>query len=246
MPDAAAVTKSLETPVNAYRAHRERQRRRILDAAERLFDERGISRVTMAEITAASGLRASTLYEYFSNKEKIVWGILGDFFVEGAAHVKERTRAGTGLEKITRLLEHMADELSANRARVRFMAQFDALYARHWQAERLLSLEAQVSDEGCAGLTALVREGIGDGSLRPELDPDLTMHAVLNAVIASQRRLAALGDKVEVEYGQPVDRLLREVIRILVLGLAAPVKGEEPTVSKTPAANEIPTKRSSL
>jgi len=69
---------------------------------------------------------------------------------------------------------------------------------------------------------ALVREGMADGSLRGDLDPDLTLHAVMNAVIAAQRRFASLGAKVEVEYGQPIDRLFRETIRILVLGLRAP------------------------
>ena len=48
------------------------------------------------------------------------------------------------------------------------------------------------------------------------------MHAVINAVIGAQRRLASLGNKVELEYGQPIDRLFRETIRIILLGLRAP------------------------
>jgi hypothetical protein len=52
---------------------------------------------------------------------------------------------------------------------------------------------------------------------------------VINAVIGAQRRLASLANKVELEYGQPIDRLFRETIRIVVLGLRAtenPVAGE--------------------
>jgi len=45
----------------AYSSHRDRQRRRILDAAERLFDERGIDRVTIADIVNGAGIRPSTL-----------------------------------------------------------------------------------------------------------------------------------------------------------------------------------------
>mgnify|MGYP002685913801 CR=1 FL=1 len=69
---------------NTYRAHRERQRRRILSAAGRLFDERGIDRVTMAEITSAAGFRAYTAYQYFTNKVDIVWEIFGDLSEEMA------------------------------------------------------------------------------------------------------------------------------------------------------------------
>jgi AcrR family transcriptional regulator len=207
---------------NKYLAHRERQRRRILDTAERLFDERGIDRVTMAEITSASGLRASTLYQYFSNKDDIVWAILGEVLADLAALAKAPiATARTALDKIAALLETMAATLTNDPAKVRFMAQFDALYARDWPAERLFTVEAQINPLGFRYFGTLIREGIADGSLRPDLDPDLTLHAVINAVIGAQRRLASLGNRVELEYGQPIDRLFRETIRVILLGLRA-------------------------
>lgn len=211
-----------EPAVNGYHAHRERQRRRILDAAETLFDKRGIDRVSMADITSASGIRASTLYEYFSNKDEIVWAIVTELFAVGSKQAKGRMDGtSSGLAKITALLEFMADELERSPATVRFMTQFDAMYARDWPTERLLTLEAQINPKGFRFFSQLIREGVADGSLRPDLDPDLTMHAVINAVIAAQRRLASLGNKVEIEYGQPINRLFREPIRLIVLGLSA-------------------------
>lgn len=207
---------------NTYHQHRVRQRRRILDAAKALFDERGIDRTTMAEVMAASGLRASTLYEYFSKKDDIVWAIFSDTLEEESASAKIAVDgATTGLAKIMALLEHMADQLSNDPAKVRFMAQFDAMYARDWPVERLLTHEGEFNNSGFEVFRALIREGIADGSLRSDLDPDLTLHAVMNAVIGAQRRLASLGTKVELEYGQPIDRLLREMIRIIEFGLRA-------------------------
>jgi AcrR family transcriptional regulator len=215
--------KKTEKPANEYRAHRERQRRRILDAAWRLFDDRGIDRVTMAEITSASGVQPSTMYQYFSSKDEIVWAIVGELMQEVSARAKQALEgAQNALARITALLEFMADELASGQVNVRFMAQFDAMYARDWPAERLTTLESQINPEGFQIFTDLIREGIADGSLRRDLDPDLTMHAVVNAVIGAQRRLASLGNKVEVEYGQPIDRLFRETIRVLLLGLRAP------------------------
>ena len=61
------------------------------------------------------------------------------------------------------------------------------------QVERLLMLESQISPQPFRWFTELVREGIADGSLRSDLDPDLTLHAVINAVIGTQRRLASFG-----------------------------------------------------
>jgi AcrR family transcriptional regulator len=207
---------------SGYAAHRERQRQRILDAAEKLFDERGIDGVSMADITSASGIRTSTLYQYFSKKDDIVWALVSELFKSVGNRVARLVEAApTGMAKIAALLEFMADELENEPEKVRFMAQFDALYARNWPVERLVSLEEQIHPGGFRSFGQLIRDGIADGSLSSDLDPDLTMQAIVNAVVGAQRRLASLGDKVEVEYKQPIDRLFRETIRLILLGLRA-------------------------
>ena len=241
------VTTKKTKPPGTYHLHRERQRRRILEAAKKLFDVSGIDRTTMADIISASELRTSTVYQYFSRKDDIVWAILGEMMEEDAARATTSLDgATTGLAKITGLLQFMADELVKNEAKIRFMAQFDAMYARHWPAERLLTLEGQLHEQGFKSFRKLIREGVADGSLRPDLDPDLTLHAVFNAVIAAQRRYAALGKKVELEYGQPIDRLFGETIRIIVFGLHA-TEPQKPTAPspRRKTRKSTPRKRSS-
>jgi AcrR family transcriptional regulator len=215
--------KKTEKPPNTYHAHRERQSRRILDAAWKLFDEHGVDRITMAEITSAAGVQPSTMYQYFANKDDIVWAFLRELMQEASGRAKRSVDAAhNALARLTAVLDFMADELVNNQAKIRFMAQFDAIYARDWPAERLITLESQINPGGFQVFSDLIREGIADGSLRSDLHPDLTMHAVMNAVIGAQRRLASLGNKIEQEYGKPIDRLFRETIRILLLGLRAP------------------------
>jgi TetR/AcrR family transcriptional regulator, cholesterol catabolism regulator len=214
------LTANPTPPPRTYHLHRERQRRRILDASEKLFDRHGIDRVTMSDIVSASGLRTSTLYQYFSSKDDIVWAIVEEVLAESTERAKAATKgAGTALDKIIALLNLFADDLVNHQAKVRFMAQFDAMYARDWPADRLLALEAQISPEGFQQLGWLIREGIADGSLRADLQPELTLHAVINAVVGAQRRLASLGSRVELEYGQPIDSLFREITRVILLGL---------------------------
>jgi len=205
----------------SYRAHRGRQRRRILAAAQELFDARGIDRVTVAEIVAATGIRASTLYEYFSNKDEIVWALVEEVMVSGSERAMRAMESvhGPVLAKIGALFRALENDLTEHPGRVRFMAQFDAMYARDGSVERLLALEDKIMPSRLRGLAELVREGIADGSLREDLNPDLTMHSILNAVIGAQRRLASLGSRVEEEYGQPIHLLFRESTHIILLGL---------------------------
>ena len=225
--------KKATKPPGSYPAHRERQRQRILQAAWALFDQHGIDRVSMADITASSGVQPSTIYQYFANKDEIVWAVLADVMQKASERARSFEVAANGLARITALLEFMADDLVNNPETVRFMAQFDAMYARHWPAERLISLESQINPAGFDAFATLIRDGIADGSLRSDLDPGLTMHAVINTVIGAQRRLVSLGNKVEQEYGQPVDRLFRETIRILLLGLRAPEASPRRQARKT-------------
>ena len=215
------MSTKLPTISGPYHAHRKRQRRRILSAAQELFDIRGIDRVPIAEIISVAGIRASTLYEYFSNKDEIVWALVEELMLQWSASVLEARGAHTALARITALLQAFGDELVEHPERVRFMAQFDAMYARDWSAERLLALEDRLFPGRFGTLSTLIREGIADGSLRGDLDPDLTLQAVINAVVGAQRRLASLGNRVEQEYGQPIEGLFRETVRILLLGLRA-------------------------
>ena len=206
-----------------YRAHRERQSRRILAAAQELFDVRGIDRVSVAEIVSAAGIRASTLYEYFSCKDEIVWALVEEAMIQASQTIRMSLEAVTGpaFAKITVLLQAFGDELVAHPARVRFLAQFDAMYAREWTVEQMLALEDRLFPDRFERFGSLIREGIEDGSLRSDLDPDLTLHAIMNAVIGAQRRLASLGKRVEEEYGKPIDLLFLETVRIILLGMRA-------------------------
>ncbi len=51
-------------------------RRRILDAAYRLFRRRGYGRVTMDDIAAAAGLTKRTLYHHFESKDRLLADVL--------------------------------------------------------------------------------------------------------------------------------------------------------------------------
>jgi AcrR family transcriptional regulator len=209
-------------PPKLYRAHRERQRGRILKAAQELFNARGIEGVTITEIVTATGVRPTTLYEYFANKDEIIWALVEEYTAQSTAEIGERVThvQGTALTHIEAMLNAFEVELAEHPERIRFQAQFDAMYAHEWSTDLLLALHARVAPDFPKSFADLVRMGIADGSLRTDLNPDLAMHSVVNAVIAAQRRFASLGNRVEVEYGQPVRDLFHEAIRIILLGLS--------------------------
>src|SRR5437763_12149404 len=70
------------------RADAERNRRRILDAAEAVFGERGLD-VGVAEIAARAGVGRGTLFRNFASKQDLIAAIVSERMTE----VTERGRA---------------------------------------------------------------------------------------------------------------------------------------------------------
>jgi AcrR family transcriptional regulator len=79
----------------------EERERDILDAALRLFAERGFNDTTVQDIAAAAGMATGTVYLYFPSKERVLQGIHDRFAREtearvAAAAVDSVDRAGRG------------------------------------------------------------------------------------------------------------------------------------------------------
>src|SRR5262249_34043307 len=52
------------------------RRNQILDAATRVFAEKGVHRATIKDIARAAGIADGTIYNYFANKDALLIGIL--------------------------------------------------------------------------------------------------------------------------------------------------------------------------
>ena len=68
----------LGQPVVKERADAARNRLRVLDAAERLFAERGVAGVTMDDVAAAAGVGKGTLFRRFTNKGGLAVALLDE------------------------------------------------------------------------------------------------------------------------------------------------------------------------
>jgi TetR/AcrR family transcriptional regulator, transcriptional repressor for nem operon len=76
-------SKSVE---NAMRVSREQvaiNRQKILEAASRLFRERGYDAVTVAEVMSAAGLTHGGFYGYFKSKDDLIAETLSHVFAQG-------------------------------------------------------------------------------------------------------------------------------------------------------------------
>jgi len=72
------------------RAEAQQNRQHVVEAAARLFRERGVQAVSVAELMAAAGLTHGAFYKQFSSKEALVTEATGQVFDEFIGPLAER------------------------------------------------------------------------------------------------------------------------------------------------------------
>lgn len=182
----------------------------IIDAAARVFAERGYHGTSTQAIADVLGMRQASLYYYFSSKEAALEEVCArgtDGFVEGAEAVMES--AAPPLEKLARLI---AAHLAPAESMPDYVKVFinERRYLPTTSRRRIGRKSRRI--ERC--FEHVILAGIADGSIRPGTDARLAMLAVLgmcNAVINWRGS----------DRARSVDEVAAEFASLVANGLAA-------------------------
>ncbi|MHB8163604.1 MAG: TetR/AcrR family transcriptional regulator [Methanoregula sp.] len=148
---------------------KEQRKKEILDTAERLFFSRGYDDVSMDGIANEVELNKATLYLYFKNKEALYAAIV----LRGVSILEEKFRECREAE-----VPGMVKVTLMGQAYYRFSEEHpDYLRLIHFYGSERFSKENPYTAEIGKGygtcrviLQDAVREGIGDGTIRADLD----------------------------------------------------------------------------
>ena len=101
----------------------------IVEAARRIFMEKGFAKTTMAEIARQSGVADGTVYLYFKNKEALARTVVSDFY----RRLTERAQSGV-------------DGLGAVQDQLRFLAShhMESIMNEHRILEMLPIVSAEI------------------------------------------------------------------------------------------------------
>jgi AcrR family transcriptional regulator len=76
-------------------------RAKLLDAARKVFAEKGLGAATVRDIIRETDLATGTFYNYFTDKDEVFRALLEDFSAKARATVRdERMREGTAAQRI--------------------------------------------------------------------------------------------------------------------------------------------------
>ncbi|MGI8665526.1 MAG: TetR/AcrR family transcriptional regulator [Jatrophihabitans sp.] len=92
---------------------KQQTRRALLEAAGRLFAERGYDNVTVAEIADAANISVKTLFTYFASKQDLAFGDEHRLLVALGSAIRQRPAGGSVIEATARLLCQLVEESEA-------------------------------------------------------------------------------------------------------------------------------------
>jgi AcrR family transcriptional regulator len=85
---------------------KQRTREQIVEAAFRLFRERGFQATTVADIATAADIAPRTFFAYFPSKEAVVFFDFDALFASVKATIQERPEGETAIDALRRWVEH--------------------------------------------------------------------------------------------------------------------------------------------
>ncbi|MEP0711301.1 MAG: TetR/AcrR family transcriptional regulator [Algoriphagus sp.] len=178
----------------------------ILDVAVALFTSKGYVATRMEDISQSAGISKGLTYFYYKNKEDLFMALTKKAFDQFKDEFREvyRSKGKTGLEMISDLLLKIVgfaktqqvyydailnflDLLKKyNNPETRQLIDPKTLNSIHFQ--KLLEIHHEPAKIGIM----MVSQGIKDGSIRAELQPEITFYTIWSMIIGYEKMLGPI------------------------------------------------------
>jgi TetR/AcrR family transcriptional regulator, fatty acid metabolism regulator protein len=194
--------------------------RRIADimlAARAVFTERGYQEALISEIAERAGVVEGSIYRFFTNKRDLLVRVVEDWYEEMIARDEEQFAGVRGVwNQIRFIIHHHLASIRRDPALSRLVFQ-ELRPAPDYRSTRVFQLNQQYTHR----LIDVVKAGMAQGELRPDVSPGLVRDMVYGCI--EHRTWAFLRNEGEFDLDATADAIADIVYR----GLAA----EAPSVS---------------
>ncbi len=192
-------------------AHGQGQRDRIIDAATRCFARHGFHEATIQDVCDEAGLSKGGLYTYFKSKDALLATLIREGFAARLRQARDAARGGRdAVEKLNRIAEFL---IGQEHQSAQLLLE---IWAEASKNPVLARVYAERSGEWHKFLTGLLQEGIAEGVIKADVDPD-ALATVLLAVFGGISLQEGV-TRQRVDWRQVVQTLLRGLSEGIVVG----------------------------
>jgi TetR/AcrR family transcriptional regulator, acrAB operon repressor len=163
-------------------------REQLLDAAERVFCEHGVSRTSLAEVAAAAGVTRGAVYWHFKDKADLFEAMCERATLPLDLLLSEAASSPCG-DPLGALRELAIGVLTSLGTDARAQAVFEVIFHKTELTGELASVAGQRESERCQCVTnveQLVQQAVEAGQLPADTDTDLTgqlLHACVGGIM---------------------------------------------------------------
>ncbi|GAB6097219.1 hypothetical protein JCM14469_34730 [Desulfatiferula olefinivorans] len=183
--------------------------RRILDAARHLFADKGYDRTATADIAKRAGVAEGTLYEYFKNKEDLLFSCIGDRLCAHAAQVRD-LGAPSARVLLEQMLRHHFLGVFSEPDFMKLLV-FEGMFNK-----RFYRSSAQAAYRSyAAAFDPVLARGRDEGVIRPDIDSRIFRNLFLGLTGHMTLRWSFTENPVPIDKAadirQAIDLLMRAV-----------------------------------
>jgi len=179
-------------------------RNNILDAAKKLFEEKGLQQTTMDDIAKEADYSKSTIYVYFKSKDEIYNHIVYKSMCMLRDDLNQVVGVSNDYEKCFFAICNTLVEFQE-----KFPLYFESITGRigvsekNFEEQPILFEVYQVGEEINEVITAFFKNGKEDGYYREDLEPLTTMFAlwasICGIILMASRKESYLSEKVNIK-----------------------------------------------
>lgn len=154
------------------------RRRQILQAATRVFGEKGVHATTLTAISQAAGVPLASLYDYFRDKTRLLAAVPQANFEEFYATADARVATTRDpLQQVQAFFLHTLEYIESNPGwgRVFFLEIWPSALVREPEVRKAVDAYAK-------RLIDILENGVRNGYLSRRIDPHLLMAMILGSM----------------------------------------------------------------
>ncbi|MDC7222964.1 MAG: TetR/AcrR family transcriptional regulator, partial [Spirochaetales bacterium] len=176
-------------------SRRPQREKEIIEAAEKLFLEKGFHKTTVSHIVRACDLTNAALYLYFKNKEELILVIMTRITHRFAQLLEERNAPPlSGYERLAECVNFYRDSFTTYHRYHVLDAQFNNIFTETYPDSPWLEEYYQANRRIFSALRSPFEAGLADGTIRLPLTGEngleRTVHMFLNVTNSYMEKLS--------------------------------------------------------
>lgn len=162
----------------------------LLDAAERVFFEKGVSQTTLSDIAAAAGLTRGAIYWHFKDKAALLHALFESATLPMEAMLTELddSRAQDPLGALRQMCIHALSQLALSPRQQRIFSIMFHKCECVGEVADVMEHELECRDECQGRLEGLLQQSLQKGLLPPDTDVFLCMQVIHNFMVGTMHQ----------------------------------------------------------